>query len=109
MDKVKVNKQVYYDFASPDSDPWYEASFLAYYGAPKTWNFNIALDNYVLGLPLDLDCFIVGITDWPADPDHHTVLKFNGKWWGTSPTTVVQNTRLTRNYPWIWRTKAPTR
>ncbi len=74
----RIEKQVAYSFASPNGDPWYEASILAY-DEPASKSFEFEVDRLSSGdqtLMVDL----WGVTDWPdLRPDHHVTIALNGQ------------------------------
>ncbi len=73
----RVENDVVYSFASPNGDPWYETSILAY-DEPVSKSFEFEVDQIGAGrahLLVDL----WGVTDWSGvRPDHHVVISLNG-------------------------------
>lgn len=66
-----------YSFASPNGDPWYDQSVLAW-GAPASMTRTFDLPGLANG-PVGLRVSIWGYTDLPGEsPDHHVVLEVNG-------------------------------
>ncbi len=89
-DKVKRNKpptefyrhrerfarQAEYSFASPTGDPWFDTAMLSA-GVPEQREFTVLYDAvYPDGGEAELIVELWGVTDWPADPDHHVALTF---------------------------------
>ncbi len=73
-----------YTFASPNGDPWFDATALAW-GAPATLSRTFDLPNLAAG-PVNLKIRLWGYGDLEgAAPDHHVIVKLNG-------TEVAQRT-----------------
>jgi hypothetical protein len=73
-----------YTFASPNGDPWFDATALAW-GAPATLSRTFDLPNLAAG-PVNLKVQLWGYGDQEgAAPDHHVIVKLNG-------TEVAQRT-----------------
>ncbi len=78
FETVRVERERKYDRFSPTSDPWYDDWLLAWGGAASR-DYAISIDNYVSNAaPGTLHVGMWGVTDFPAAPDHHVEVKFNG-------------------------------
>lgn len=78
METIVVNNQRAYANYAPGTDAWYDISMLVY-TTPKTWEFPFtvsALANLSDAAALELTVW--GVTDWPADLDHHLQVSVNG-------------------------------
>jgi hypothetical protein len=78
LETVKVENPKGYDFASVASDPWFEASMIAYTNRISR-SFPITLDWIAASTGASLAVNYYGVTNWPASPDHHVLLQFNGE------------------------------
>jgi len=65
-----------YNFASKLEDPWYAARLRADRDNTYTTRFAIG-DELVTGQPGRLEVRLAGLTDFPADPDHHIRVAVN--------------------------------
>ncbi len=66
-----------YTFASPNGDPWFDATALAW-GAPATLSRTFDLPNLAAG-PVNLRVRLWGYGDQEGSaPDHHVIVKLNG-------------------------------
>lgn len=72
-----VDRNLAYSFASPTGDPWHEKQLLAY-RTPVKGAFPVDLRDVAPGADAELTVRLWGSTDWPASPDHHVVLRWNG-------------------------------
>lgn len=78
METVTVERDAAYDPTTPTNDPWYDQSLLAW-KKPLTRDFTVNVDGYVAGAAAaSLQVGVWGVTDFPAAPDHHLVVWFNG-------------------------------
>lgn len=75
---VLVDRNREYSFASPTGDPWYDTRFLAY-RSPVEARFSLDLPDLAPGGGGQLTVGLWGSTDWPASPDHHVVVRWNGQ------------------------------
>lgn len=67
-----------YHFSSPLADPWYAAMLRA--DADNVHEITFDLDPKVrTDQPARLAVRLGGLTDFPADPDHHAVVRINGR------------------------------
>lgn len=74
----RVESNRLYDFASPGEDPWYDTRLLAV-SEPVEASYPLELDGLSAGVgPVELTIELWGVTDFPADPDHHVVVEVNG-------------------------------
>ena len=72
-----INRDLLYNFSSPNGDPWYEAALLAQGGAVEQ-SFPIASDERTGGAGR-LEVGLWGVTDWPGGGlDHHVKIYLNG-------------------------------
>ncbi len=75
----EVHQQNFYSFASPNGDPWYQASILANGGAASR-TFDIEIDALAPNGDAVLEVDLWGVTNWPgSEPDHHLEIRFNGE------------------------------
>ena len=73
---IEENKE--YSFSSPNADPWYDSSILAF-TSPVAKSFTIPVDHLVNAGGATLHLSLWGVTDWPGSkPDHHVIVSFNG-------------------------------
>ncbi|MEM7481847.1 MAG: C25 family cysteine peptidase [Acidobacteriota bacterium] len=78
-ERVAIERQRQYSFASPNGDPWFETALLAR-RAPAEATFELPVDSLVPNRRATLEVDLWGVTDWPGDAlDHHLVLSFNGE------------------------------
>jgi hypothetical protein len=78
METAAVENNRLYSMTPPGDDPWFDTRLLAY-TTPIHRNFAIEIDN-LAGEAVSATLFVNlwGITNWPAAPDHHVVVRFNG-------------------------------
>ncbi|HEX4955132.1 MAG TPA: C25 family cysteine peptidase [Thermoanaerobaculia bacterium] len=77
-EKLAIERDLAYSFASPNGDPWYEAPVLSQ-GAPAERTFPFQVEN-LAGTQAKLTVDLWGVTDWPGDsPDHNVTLLVNGQ------------------------------
>ncbi len=89
-----VEKELKYCDCSPNGDPWYEADILAF-ASPASRNFTVDVDALVpSGRDPNLRLDLWGITDWPASPDHHVIVKVNGVTVGERTFNGMQDVKL---------------
>ncbi len=72
-----VDRNVSYSFASPSGDPWFEQQILAY-TSPVQGTFGIDVRDLDSAGGGQLTIGLWGSTDWPASPDHHVLIRWNG-------------------------------
>ncbi len=78
LETQKVERQRQYNFASPTDDPWYDERLLATSGPVET-SVSFDLDGWQPGLAeVELEVFVLGVTNFPTAPDHHLVIELNG-------------------------------
>lgn len=74
-----------YSFASPLEDPWFQAQLLAV-GQPTTYTQNFSIEESLQTIPASLEIEGYGLTDFPAELDHHLRFFINGafvgEWFG---------------------------
>jgi len=74
-----------YSFASPLQDPWYQAQLLAV-GQPTSYTQNFTVEETLKSIPANLEIVGYGLTDFPAELDHHLRFFINGtfvgEWFG---------------------------
>jgi hypothetical protein len=78
MEKLRVERDRAYSFASRTGDPWYDTRMLVY-ESPRQWPFDLEVEDYYdgsQGAVLTVDLW--GSTDWAAEPDHHVRVSLNG-------------------------------
>ncbi len=75
-ERLAVDRDRLYSFASPNGDPWYEAPILAQ-GSPAAKTFPLEV-SALAGSDAWLHVDLWGVTNWPATPDHHVQLSVNG-------------------------------
>lgn len=76
---LSFDRSAGYSFASPTGDPWYETRLLAY-TRPVQETYHIDLFDPAPGKgEARLDLRLWGGTDWPQAPDHHIVVRWNGR------------------------------
>ena len=74
---IRENNGFYTTNAQFD-DPWYDSRIRALGSTPKSLTVNLHADNVQPGAA-NLVIEMFGITNWPANPDHHVVASFNGQ------------------------------
>ncbi len=80
MEDLIVEKNRFYSFASPISDPWYDTRMLTL-TQPAQFDFELQIDEYVAGAaPASLWVRLYGLSDLEAFPDHHLWVGLNGEW-----------------------------
>ncbi len=80
METARVNQQKVYSFAAPGVDPWYDADVWSDPGVTTHRDFSIELEGYTDSTaPSALAVTLWGPADYPANPDHHVVVEFNGQ------------------------------
>ncbi|MBI4819748.1 MAG: DUF11 domain-containing protein [Deltaproteobacteria bacterium] len=67
-----------YSFTSPNGDPWFDARVLAFRGRPAAQSFALVTPDRTDG-PVEVRVGVWGGTDFPAELDHHVVVKVNGQ------------------------------
>lgn len=71
--------QSQYSFAAPGTDPWFDTALLTT-GSPGEWHFTLQHDSVATeGGNATLRAEVWGATNWPAAPDHHVVLAYEGE------------------------------
>lgn len=74
-----------YSFASPLTDPWFDSQLLAL-EEPASFEYSFDIANHTPGTLGQLHIEGYGVTDFPADTDHHLRLYLNqvylGEWYG---------------------------
>jgi Peptidase family C25 len=73
---VRVEREREYGFSAPNGDPWYDTLFQGFPGGTSA-DFALTADQVVAG-SAQLRVDLWGMTDWPAAPDHHVKLRWNG-------------------------------
>jgi hypothetical protein len=72
------NVDASYQMASPLADPWYEIRLDANRRPRHSVSFHID-EGMIPGSPGGLRVRVAGLTDLPADPDHHVFISVNGQ------------------------------
>ncbi len=78
QETVRVDRNLGYSFSSPTGDPWYDTRIVAY-TSPVMASFSLDVADLAPGAEGLLKVGLWGSTDWPATPDHHVVVYWNGK------------------------------
>jgi len=68
----------FYFLSSPLEDPWYVKGLRADRDNSYTTSFTVD-DDFVPGQPTRVTVQVGGLTDFPADPDHHITVSVNGQ------------------------------
>lgn len=75
---LTVNNQNSYAIYSPGGDPWYD-TYMQIDDRPNAWEYHFTLS--ALANPADsasMNLTLWGLTQWPANPDHHVIARING-------------------------------
>lgn len=73
-----VNDDNAYMPFTPGDDPWYDTQFIARENQPVSTTYTMNVDHLAAGNS-SLNLELWGITDWPAENDHHVKIFFNGQ------------------------------
>lgn len=87
---VERNRE--YSISSPIGDPWYDERMLVFTD-PGEWTYDLDVEDLSAGAAATLSVSFWGVTDWPAAPDHHVQVEFNGQLLGDE----IFDGRLARN------------
>lgn len=78
QETVRVDRNLGYSFSSPTGDPWYDTRIVAF-TSPVMASFSLDVTDLAPGAEGLLKVGLWGSSDWPATPDHHVVVYWNGK------------------------------
>ena len=90
-------RELKYSFGSPNGDPWYDTSILAF-ASPRSASFDFVLDGRQPGaVRATVDLW--GSTDWPQAPDHHVIVEINGTQLAETSFDGIQSQSLSFDVP----------
>lgn len=78
QETVRVDRNLGYSFSSPTGDPWYDTRIVAFTSSVMA-SFSLDVTDLAPGAEGLLKVGLWGSSDWPATPDHHVVVYWNGK------------------------------
>lgn len=99
LDTATVERDLSYQFTTPNGDPWIDTWMLA---RPNgTWNFPVSVDNYVQGAaPVTLAVNMWGAGSWPGiSPNHRVLVSLNGAGLGNEVFDGLQERNVQYELP----------